>query len=794
MIGWLRANQVAKACILGPAPGTISVMNFMGPQKYNHRQLVKDLRGEDEDVCIFALRTVIQLEQGNLKGVTAIKELCNAINGASSGWSEETRFYADRALAHLKSIEHQFLHPEEEEEDLSKAEIDLEDLEAGDSEVVLRCLKMILIQEEVGARSRLLSMIQTVSDPQLLVALLQALAAIGEPATLFELRRLDDHANRRVRATYVQTIAALAENRAGGERLIAPFLKDKDGTVRSQAIAFLGPEDFEQVRAALDRTLTSKEVSDRAALTEALAAIQSEDVLPYLRNLCEDPDDSVRLKLLESLDRTGHPQRNFVIKKLTKDSSKIVARVAREAQGRLEAERLLAMGGFKAPEGKRNVPTVQEIHAQEDLDPIHLEDLKKESSVIKLQCLHKIRQRAYQQGRQAVFDLLGVSEQEEVLATILRCLTVIGAEKDADAVSHFLTHPGPQVRAAAAEALNQLGKPMQILYLLLPMLHDPALEVRGTVARAILAFEPGDVLKALSGMTLHASVTIRSRTVGLLLHYSGDAVSSTLTRMARDPAPEVRHLLASKPLPFEPWAEDILTLLAQDPVPEIAQATRTTGAQRQRFRESGRTHPALPPLTQLLEVARQTDREAESRRAELEALEAERLQQLEEQVRQAQEGSKGKKVAKSGVEGLAEKLGDDIIARKERENILLNRDNLLVALGQKLYKYVKAREIQHADYDRTIYLLDKYRHHLKDQPKAEATGGLWGALKNMAGVGEKEEQAARTEAKIHKAYIELGKICLDLSYKKNVIHHQLEIEYIELEAALKRIEDLGIEG
>lgn len=765
-------------------------MMFMGPQKYNHRQLVKDLRAGDEDVCIFALRTVIQLEQGNLKGVSAIAELRSAIDGARGAWSEETAFYADRAQAHLDALEKSFLHPDElVEEDLSTAEIDLDDLASGDPDQVLRCLEMIRLQQETSARSRLLSMIRDAEDPELLVALLDALAVTGEATNLFELRRLDDHANRRVRATYVDCLAALAEDAATLERMVSPFLQDKDGTVRSRAVCHLGPADFSAVSAAAERTMASKEVVDRAALAEAMAAIESDEILPFLRKLCEDPEDTVRLKLLESLDRAQHPQRNFVIKKLTKDPSPLVKKVAREAQGRLEAERLLAMGGFQAPKGKENVPSIEEIHAQEELDPIDLNDLRKEATAIKLQCLHKIRQRAFKAGRQAVFDLLGVSEDVEVLTTILRCLTVIGAGKDADAVSHFLTHTEASVRAAAAEALNQLGKPAQILYLILPMLHDEALEVRGTAARAILAFQPNEVLQALGGMTTHKSVTLRHRSLGLLLHYSGDAITQTLRRMAGDPAPEVRLRLAQGPLEYHPWADEIIAHLARDPVPEVAQAARTAATQRQHLRAQGKIPPTPPPLGRLLEVARRTDQEAESRRAELEAQEIERLAQLEVEAQKASQVLKQK-----GVGGLAEKIGEDISARNERQNILLNRDNLLVALGTKLYKYVKAKEIRHPDYERTVFLIDKYRHHLKGSEKKSEEVGLWGALKSMAGMNQDEEKTARAEEKLRQTYIELGRICMDLSYKQNVIHHQLEIEYIELEAAEKRIHELGLEG
>ncbi len=60
----------------------------------------------------------------------------------------------------------------------------------------------------------------------------------------------------------------------------------------------------------------------------------------------------------------------------------------------------------------------------------------------------------------------------------------------------------------------------------------------------------------------------------------------------------------------------------------------------------------------------------------------------------------------------------------------------------------------------------------------------------MAGMEAKDTKGDRHREKLKEAYVGLGKVCIDLSFTKNVIHSGLEIEYAELEAVLKKIERL----
>jgi HEAT repeat protein len=756
---------------------------FFGPQKYDHRQLVRDLRGEDEDVRIFALRTIIQLEKGNLENHQACLDLKRVIEEDIEGWHEDVRFYATTAVEHLEALDQSFIRPEDDgpAEDPAAADIEVDDLDSEDPKVRAFCLRCIVAQEHTAARSKVVAKLTSTEDPRELVGLLETLAVIGELETLYEIPRFGDHPNRRVRATFVDMLIGIAGDDASGDTMIEAFLEDADGAVRARAIGHLGKKKPDKVMAALDATVTSNEPSDRAAVAAAIAGLDDDAFIPVVRKLAEDADETVRLKLLESVDRADHPQKNWVIKKLLKDEVVEVKKKAHEAQTRIDAARLLAMGGFQAPpNASKNAQTLEDLHDAEAIQKIDLEDLKKEDPAIKLNCLKKIRQRADEDAHGAVVDLLGVTENVEVLAAILRCLTVIGSARDAAAVMHFLTHPDAGVRAAGAEALNQLGTPKQILFLLLPMLHDGDIEVQGMAGRAVRRFDWDAITNALGGMSRSDSPAIRARTVYLLSHYSGAAVKATLKRMARDKVAPVRATLARRPLPLEDWADEILEQLAGDPDEAVSTPARQAKVVRERLRAKGEPGPNLPALETIPNVAEMLEAQGSARRVEREAQEAASVT-VDPELGPAGDG-------KTSIEAMAMKVADDMTARKEREMIYLNRDMLLEALGKKVHALLRSKTVSNAAYDKPSFLVDKYRHLVKDSEEDDGGGGFWGAVKAMAGVQEEKSKRERNLEKLRQAYVELGKTSMDLNLNKNVFHNQLETEYLELEAVYRKIE------
>lgn len=760
----------------------------MAADKINYRRLLRDFRSGDDDICIFALRNAMQLSRGGLRDeAAALTELIACVEELQPSWPTEVRFYAQRALEHL----HALAAPVEDladAEDPETAEVDDAELDDADLRVAIRCCKRIETQVARDSRAAVVSRLGTASDPLLVGALLSALGVVGTSSDLFLVKKFVSHANARVRAIVVDVIERLAGDPAVAEGMIAPFLEDRSGTVRARAILFVGTRDVTKVTAAVDKTLESPDAVERAALAEALCAIPSDHVVPALKRLSEDPEESVRVKLLESMERTDHPQKAFLLKKMVKDESAAVKRVAREALRRYETKRMLAIGGFQSqlPEGlpaAKRIQALEDIQDQQELDPIDLDDLKDPDPAVKLGCLRKIRQRHHEPAHRVVVGLLGTAENVETLAATLDCLTGIGTARDVETIMHFLNHNAGDVRRAAARAVEQLASPKQAVYLLLPMLHDTEVLVRGVVGRVLLRQPLDELLAHVAGMAGHGAQIVRFRLVRFLGNYAGPQVLTYLARAVGDESAAVRGAAVASLYPQEdPRADELLKRLEADPDERVrAEAGRALAA-RGRHAGTGRPRREAPSLDALLDVAANMADEA---------ADAEEAARVAAEAAGAVTASAGDMAAGS-VRSLVDRVSHDLTRAKELENLKLNRDIILEDMGRKLYTMIKRRDVVNPAFDRSSFLIDKYLHLQKQGAPADEKGsGLWAKIQKAAGVERESEHVVKLRESLRRSYVDLGRVAMDLSYRENVIYPELHMEYLELEAVEKRLREFG---
>lgn len=753
------------------------------PQKFNHVQLIRDLRGEDPDIRIFALRTIIQLERANLRsGVGALEKLEEVIRAGAPSWGEEIGFYCQRALERLESIRRSLEEPQEELAD-EDAPIVLEELDEDDERVVVRCLKRIEAQEYTPARDPVRRLLKSTTDPLVLAAVLSALAAVGEGQDLFEIKRLGEHANGRVRATCVDAIATLAE-REVARQMLEPFLQDRDGAVRARAVLHLGEGDWDVVAAAVEAGLASDQVSDRAALAEAMGRIRADQAHAVIKRLSEDPEEAVRSKLLEAVTRGDHPQKLYVCQKLRKDPSDAVRRVAAEALKHHKTMQMLAMGGFdmKGPVGSNKPMTsLEELAEREEIDPIDLADLKDDDHEVRMQCLYRIRQRAHEPAHAAVLELLGVTEDSGLLAETLRCLTVIGTGRDVDAISHFLANPDPTVRAAAVEALEQVATPSQQIVMIVPLFHDPDPVPAGAASRNLLRHEQAVIEQHLGAMLRHEAPGLRARALAFLARFDGPRVRVCLEQGTRDPDPNVRLLLAGLDLPMGETGDSVLAVLEMDAIEPIrAQAAKNRVARERRSVRGGEeARPGLEALRGL----------AEERAAIGEAAARQRAEQAKEAAAEARARAAGEAgVDKSAMDAFVNRLS--AAQEEEREILMARRDMLREALGKKLFQMIKRKQASNPAFDRYVFVIEKYLHIEKNRKKeAEKEVGLWGALKSFTGMDKGDADVARQQETLRRSYVDLGKTAMDLKNRENVLFGELHMEYMELDSAEDKLAD-----
>ena len=764
----------------------------MAADKYNYKKLVRDLNGGDDDIAIFALRTIIKVERGKLgREEEAIEILIETINSLMSSWPSEIKFYGQRAIEHLNTLK----APDEPEldENIEEAPIDLDDLDDEDIRKVIHCLKKIEAQKYDDADKKVRSMLEGARDPLLIAALLAALGAVGSSSDLFLVKQFTTHTNGRVRATCVDTIKCLAEAPEVAIGMIESFLKDRDGSAKARAIKFIGSHQIEKVEAAIDEMLQSDSVSDRTNLAEAICTITNDKVVPFLKRISEDPDETVRLKVLETIEREEHPQKAFILKKMVKDSSPTVLKVAKEALRRYETKRMLSIGGFQsmipddAP-AHRKMKNLEEIQNEEELDPINLDDLRDPNPDVKLQCLQKIRQRTFERGYKQVVEVLGVAENVEILTEALRCLTVIGTSKDVEAIMHFVNHVEAPVRAAAAEAIEQLANKTQIIFLLLPMVHDEAPEVRHVAARAITRFDRESILGAVAKMSAHPAKAIRYRLFQYLSNYTGHAVMGYFSRGYSDKAAAIRRVTAQAMyLQEDERAKKILEALSKDPDERVKTEASRVLLALGRKRE-GTEATKLPDLNKAYEVAKQIMGQA--------------LIEIEEQTKEAERAqfaaaSKRGELERSSVKAFVGKVSSDLNSKKELEMLELNKNVIMGDMGRKIYKMILRKQVNHKKYDRVVFLIKKFKHLEQQGPgKQDEEKGFWAKIQDMAGVEKEDEHLKKIKEKLNQQYIELGRVAFQLSYTENVLYQDLHMEYIELEAVVKRIaekrEEMGL--
>jgi len=713
----------------------------MAADKYNYKRLVKDLRAGDDDIAIFALRTVIKVERGQFgREGEAIDILTETINELMPNWPSELRFYGQRAVEHLAALKAPV--GVEFDEDVEHAVIDLDDLGDEDIRRVIHCLKKIEAQKYGEAADRVRELLKSGKDPLLLGACLSTLATIGSSSDLFLVRQFVTHTNGRVRSTCIEAIQRLADDPGVAVGMIEPFLKDHDGATRGRAIKFIGQHEFSKVEPAIAEMLDAESVADRTSVAEALCSITAERVVPFLKRVTDDPDETVRLKVLEAIEKTEHPQKAFILKKLVKDGSANVLKVAREALRRYETKRMLSIGGFQnmlpddLPAHKR-IKNLEDIQDEEELDPINLDDLKDPLSGVKLQCLQKIRQRHHEKAYQQVIEMLGVAENVEILTEAIRCLTVIGTNRDVEAIMHFVNHVAPLVRAAAAEAIEQLANKVQIIFLLLPMVHDEAPEVRRVAARAVLRFNKEDILSAIAKMSDHGAKAIRYRLVQFLTNYSGHAVLAYFGRAAGDEKPAIRRVVAQAMFAqTDPRSDTLLDTLCGDTDERVRTEAARSKAAKTRRRESGAMAvQPLPDLNQVIDVARSILQEAEATLAARAA----------DEERAAREAARQGDLDSSTVQAFMGKVGSDMTARKELEMLELNRAVILADMGQKVYKLIQRQEVSHAKYDRVVFLIKKFKH-LETQAPGKHGGdeaGFWARRQQAAGVEARTDGTAQ---------------------------------------------------
>jgi HEAT repeat protein/nucleoside phosphorylase len=382
--------------------------------------------------------------------------------------------------------------------------------------VCLPAVSEALRDESAEVRRNAASALGRVGDPSVLNALLPllkdpdsrvrggtaaALGWLGHESALPSLVDTSTDKNARVRGSVATALVRIGD--LGTLGVLVTLSQDKNVVVRSSAVSAVGRARFEPgidlVQAALDDD--SAEV--RGAAVHAMARLTpSRDLTTFLA----DSDPSVRRAALAAIGEGTGAGENALILAL-QDEDEEVRSVAVAALGRRHSEAAISR--------------LEEV----------LEDPSENVGEAVVQSLGQIVE---QRDRPVLIRALGSAHRAVRLAAV-EVLTIDGGPGVRLAVEKLVRHPDARTRAAAAQALGQIGD-VRSAPILIETLQDRDSYVRGFTATALSRIGVGSedaraALLARLDDPVEAVVGLAARALGAL---GGDAVVSALQPCALD--------------------------------------------------------------------------------------------------------------------------------------------------------------------------------------------------------------------------------------------------------------------
>lgn len=748
------------------------------PPKINIKRVMLDLAQSDDDIRIFALRTVIRIESEDVAQLTdEIRTLRERIESSLGDWVEEVQFYGRQALDHLKrELDHIDDRERERSAPAESDEIDLSELESDDESRVMACLQRLAKEGDDYARPAVERLLKDTTDANVIALCLDALKEFGGRIDLFAFRDYLRHTNDRVRSSTVALIAALCETEVMLS-LVRPLLEDPNRRVVCEAIVAVGLHEPATIAPLLEGMGRSQSEEDRVNLPAVLVRLNNEKYMAMIKDLAQDSSPAVRLKVVEALASSELEQKTFLLKILIRDGDKQIASRARMALQRDQTAKLLQDGSIETSQVDMDIV---------DFSPkLDLEELKAEEPERQLACLREIEASDHAQAHDALVEFLGLTENRALLAEAIRVLAHVGSSGDLNVLLHFTNHDAVAVRIAAARAVAQLADPARVVYFLVPLLLDADHRGRGAVGRLLGRFGLNNVLSCLQAMVCSPRERDRQSGIAVLLAHGGPKVVQALGQVIRDPSPAIRRFIATELIrrPVDE-AQQLLSPMTTDADPTVkAEAIKSLQILKRRQSSSAAPLPPLPPLEQLLNSA-----VASSDDLSIDDL----------------LGGGRRKLSSSGIHRRPRKdqsirvrdwLGRNRLnleSSRELRELVRGRDEMLHSVGDKLWKFVKAGKIKNEAFDRPIFKIKKFLHLLEGQKASDAETGPTGFLakiQNAAGLETRSQRAAQLEGELDGAFRELGRVLLRLHEEEGLVVEDFHDEYYNLDKMERAIED-----
>lgn len=424
----------------------------------------------------------------------------------------------------------------------------------------------------------------------------EALVRIGDGAIRPIVSRLRDEQDIDVRLSLVNLLGDL-RSREGFDTMISLIEDESDVNVASSIVSSLGKYHD---AAALPHLMRVLRIRDdlwlKFHVVEALGEIGDRAALPAILPLYAEK--SLRKPVLEAIGKIADVGTvNFLLRiiaeeeKLNLTALRALVRIAEASKPRIveQAERHLIQSRFREAFPREKIaPLVEHLSttSKREVKAFILKFLgwSGDRGALPVLMAHLDHPDTAEVAAQALIDFGPVATEailvalqnegeDDVLALLLRVVSVVGGRSAVPSILGFLDHDNPMIRRLAIETLGEIPDPGSADYLL-AKLDDPDIACQqaavNSVSGLVVAFPEitADVLSKIRRLLQSRSIPIKLNSLSVFVNIQGEGYPDELLLASKDSDPVIRQKAVSLMARFgeERFADQLVLSLADESI------------------------------------------------------------------------------------------------------------------------------------------------------------------------------------------------------------------------------------
>jgi HEAT repeat protein len=259
------------------------------------KKLLTDIRSDDDDMRVLALRTIKRLNEGLVsRNIPLVCEIRDELAKFCSDDSDEVRFFASQSLDYLNG----FSLP------VDSVELDSSEMQSNTSVALTYSSSEPSfksgVKYEPKTEKALRFLAKGTSKPGKAIAALTILSDGVDERHLPVVIKYLRFKVAQVRLAAVKVIVASGNERLLLESLL-PHINDRSPEVREACLEAITSIDSKSLFTAIETMLCSKQVNVKVAAVFILAHMQGEEVISLLDMASRDKNEEVRSRVVDAL-------------------------------------------------------------------------------------------------------------------------------------------------------------------------------------------------------------------------------------------------------------------------------------------------------------------------------------------------------------------------------------------------------------------------------------------------------------------------------------------------------------